>query len=269
MEWTMGKAQTRQVECKFCFKSTHMPASNPPFGTALVCEHCGSPLVGTLAASGAPLSTPPDRLRQASGFTGRCLINPACPWCSTINRAIVAPAAGAATPWHAQKEAGRPDGFWLAVACIECGREFFVEWDAVPLPAACAMCHGDLKTLKRSEKDPRFCTQCAPKLAHVHPRRKRVDPPGQAVEQALLVGFSRTPRETEVSRLRKLDKELGDAPLEGLMLSGDPPKEEIELTMIAAQVASTVGRRLLGHDVVLDRVTWQTWRNLLLVKVWK
>jgi len=265
----MSEPRTREVNCKICFRPTRMPIGNPPFGTALICSHCHSPLVGATTKAGAPLSAPPGLLRRLSGYSGRCLIHPRCPWCSQINYAIVAPAAGRSTPWHEQKEPGEAEAFCLTIPCAECGKEFYVQWDEPPLPPECSLCRRRIGRGERSTSDARFCKECGRRLSQVRPRRKGEPPLGAGVECVLLVGFSRTARDGQVKALLRSDRETQGVPLARLMLSGGVPKSPVESAVIAVQVAASAGRKTAGHDIDLAKVTYQPFQDLLLVKIWK
>jgi len=265
----MAKASTRQVTCKLCFKGTSVPTSNPPFGSHLICTNCHMPLVSTITREGAtPLSVSPEALRRVMGFSGRCLIHAFCPWCSEINYGIVAPAEGRSTPWCEQKEPQNPGSFSLKTDCVHCSKEFYVEWDEAPLPANCALCRLKMQPRERSSVDPRFCTGCAPKLSQVRARRKGDEPPGSELRCVFLAGFSRTPTEREVKALRSLDREIGRAPVAQLMLSGGVPGSRIETAMIAVDLAESAVPKAVGHKVDLKKVSYQFFRNMLLVKIW-
>lgn len=260
----MGKTRTRQANCVFCFKPTPIPVGNPPFGTALVCAHCRRPLVSRTTAAGTPLSIPADELRRTTGYSGRCLIHPCCPWCGAINYAIVAPAAGRATPWSAQKTRQQADAYALTVTCTECRKEFQVEWDQLPLPRECAMCRRPVRQRQRSELDARVCADCGRKIGRVRLLRRKDAPLGPGLRAVLLVGFSATPSAAHVRALHASDPKLRDAPLGTLMLSGGVPTSHVESAMIALKAAATLGR-----DADPGKVSYQPFHRLLLVKVWK
>ena len=169
----MARARTRKVTCKICFKETSVPTAAPAFGTHLVCESCQSPLVAVSREEGGFRSVPAEVLRRATGFTGRCLIHPFCPWCNEITYGVVAPAEGRSDPWFARKQPGESEGFSLETRCAHCGQEFRIEWDETPLQADCALCRRKMGPTDRSEADGRFCTQCGPKLSQVRMRSIR------------------------------------------------------------------------------------------------
>ena len=265
----MAKLNSRHATCKICFKTTSVPISNPPFGSHLVCEHCRTPLVGRLTAEGVPESVSPQELLRAMGFSGRCLMHPLCPWCGEINCAIVAPAEGRSNPWMTEKEALNTRAFSLRTDCLYCGKEFHIEWDEAPLAPNCALCRVKMRTSDRSGVDPRFCAKCAAKLSQVRARRKNDKPPGDAVEFVLFVGFSVTPKDRQIKTLRTLDKDIGDAPIAALMLSGGVPASLVETALITVNLIETAAPKAVGHKVSLKKVTYQGYRNLLIVKIWK
>ena len=52
-------------------------------------------------------------------------------------------------------------------------------------------------------------------------------------------------------------------------LPGPIPQTEEEMHAVVGALIMTKARRKLGHNVDLDKVTWQTADDLLVVKVWK
>jgi len=265
----MATPETRNATCKICFKETPVPTGNPPFGSHLICVNCLTPLVGVSAGdAGTPQSVAPELLRRHMGFTGRCLIHPFCPWCQDVNYGVVAPSEGRLTPWTAQKEPSSPKAFALKTACVHCDKEFYVEWDEAPLPADCALCRRKIRPIGRATLDPRFCADCGPKLTQVHERKRKTDPPGTALEYAFLVGFSRTPSSAWIKALQKRDPEIGEAPIAALMVSGGVPASPIEAAMITVDLATTVGRKAVQHEINLSKVSYQNFRSYLVIKLW-
>jgi hypothetical protein len=84
-----------------------------------------------------------------------------------------------------------------------------------------------------------------------------------------LVGFGRMPEQADVSSLGSSDKEVRGAHLHTSMLSGGIPKSAVEVGIITAEQVLHHGQARLGHEVDWGKVTYEGFRDLLVVKFWK
>jgi hypothetical protein len=125
------KPETKLTTCTVCHKQTPFPEQEAPWGTALICVNCHAPLIRPSDPDN-PLSTSPERLKMFYGLLERGLEHPQCPFCRKINYAIVFPAKGMTLGWYAITEPENPSGFRFKVVCVNCNKDFYVEWDEPP-----------------------------------------------------------------------------------------------------------------------------------------
>jgi hypothetical protein len=123
--------QTNHTICMVCHKQTPLPLQDAPWGTAVICINCHSPLIRPSDPEN-PLSTSPQRLMIFYGLINRGLEHPRCPFCQKINHAIVFPAKGMSLGWYTVIEPENPSGYRFMVVCIHCKKEFYIEWDENP-----------------------------------------------------------------------------------------------------------------------------------------
>ncbi|MFZ3150799.1 MAG: hypothetical protein WA116_03855 [Anaerolineaceae bacterium] len=121
---------TKLTTCMTCHKQTPFPESDVPWGTALICIHCHTPLIRPDLDN--PLPTSPERLNMFYGLLDRGLEHPRCPFCGKINYAIVFPAKGMKLAWYVVPESENPSGFRFKVVCVNCKKDFYIEWDESP-----------------------------------------------------------------------------------------------------------------------------------------
>lgn len=120
-----GRAELRT--CMSCHKKTPFPKDTPPCAIALICQHCGAPLM--------PVSPELDYVRpelvsRVFGYRNRGLLHVACPWCMKKNYAITAPANSVSGNYYAISEPQNPQAlFRMQVDCVHCKKEFWLEWD--------------------------------------------------------------------------------------------------------------------------------------------
>jgi hypothetical protein len=119
-----GRTQLRT--CMSCHKRTPFPIDTPPFGLALVCQHCRAPLISVDTESN---TVSPERLQKSFGYRNRCLVHAACPWCRKNNYAITAP-ANCRIGGLADRKPQNPNAvFRMQIDCVHCGTDFWMEWD--------------------------------------------------------------------------------------------------------------------------------------------
>jgi hypothetical protein len=123
--------ETVLTTCMECHQRTPLPTKDAPWGTALICENCHSPLIRPSDPDN-PLPTSPQRLIMFYGLINRGLEHPRCPFCGKINYAIVFPARGMSLSWYAVAKPENPSGFRFKVVCIHCNKDFYIEWDENP-----------------------------------------------------------------------------------------------------------------------------------------
>ena len=120
-----GRAELRT--CRSCCDKTPFPTDTPPCGIALICQHCGAPLM--------PVSSELDHVRpelvsRVFGYRNRCLLHAPCPWCRKTNYAITAPANCISGSYYVISEPQNPQAlFRIQVDCVHCNKEFWMEWD--------------------------------------------------------------------------------------------------------------------------------------------
>ncbi len=118
------------VTCIACRKPMPFVQKDAPLGSALICPHCHAPRLRYDSEN--PLSTPPSHCKIHFGMEGRGLEHPRCPYCKKINYAIVFPAKGMTLSWYTVTEPENPSGFRFKVVCVNCNKDFYVEWDENP-----------------------------------------------------------------------------------------------------------------------------------------
>lgn len=122
--------------CLACHNRTPVPVSNPPFGTPLRCIYCQTPLIRpSMLDEYSPLKTSAKLLEQVYGYSGRYLEHPRCPRCNTINYSIVFPERGQYIGWYSVREPEKPEAYRFTVSCVQCGKDFHIEWDENPIKA--------------------------------------------------------------------------------------------------------------------------------------
>jgi hypothetical protein len=125
--WNSPRTHTN---CIVCRAPIPFPQKDAPWGSALICPYCHAPRL--TYDKETPLPTSPINLKLNWGMEGRGLEHPRCPFCSQINFAIVFPANGMNLTWFSVAEPENPAGFTINVTCINCAKEFCVEWDENP-----------------------------------------------------------------------------------------------------------------------------------------
>jgi hypothetical protein len=130
-EMSMNESRATELTiCMACHKQTPLPEQDAPWGTALICVHCHTPLIRHDLDD--PLPTSPKRLEMFYGLRERGLEHPRCPSCRKINYAVVFPAKGMNLAWYAVEEPKNPSGFRFKVTCVHCSKDFYIEWDENP-----------------------------------------------------------------------------------------------------------------------------------------
>jgi hypothetical protein len=120
-----GRAELRA--CLSCHNETPFPTNTPPCGIALICQHCGVPL---MSISPALDFVRPELVNWQFGYMNRCLLHVPCPWCMKTNYAITAPANCAGRCYYAIVKPQNPAAiFRMQVDCVHCKKEFWMEWD--------------------------------------------------------------------------------------------------------------------------------------------
>ena len=126
MSQLAAEGRTKLRTCAACNELTSFPIDTPPCGIAIICEHCGAPLMRVNPESD---HVRPELVRAALGYQNRCLLNAACPWCGKRNNAITAP-ANCSSGGYADREPQNPHAiFRMQVDCVHCNEEFWMEWD--------------------------------------------------------------------------------------------------------------------------------------------
>ncbi len=88
------------------------------------------------------------------------------------------------------------------------------------------------------------------------------------MEHIFLVGFGRLPGSEDISALASSKLELAPR-LYTLMLTGSVPQITAEIGLITAEVVARNGEKKLGHEVDWGKVTYEGFRDLLLIKFWE
>lgn len=134
-QYTTGKPEsTNSVTCMACHKRTPVPASTPPFGTAIICVNCHNPLIRPSGQEvSSPLPTSATLLHGVYGYSGCYLDHPRCPRCRKLNYSIVFPEKGQFLGWYAVEKPENPQAFRITVKCLHCDKDFYVEWDENPI----------------------------------------------------------------------------------------------------------------------------------------
>ena len=142
--------------------------------------------------------------------------------------------------------------------------------EAVPMnekliQATCIVCGIQTEDSKYSRV---VCKDCLPKVVKLRYRMKLPQPPGVRVEYIFLVGFGRMPGQADVSALGSADREARAPHLHTSMLSGSMPQTEAEIGLITAELVGRDGQKRLGHEVDWEKVTYEGFQDLLLIKFW-
>lgn len=252
--------------CLVCHERTLLPQKDPPWGTALACMHCHAPLIGgSQPEEESPLSISAQTLEKTYGMTGRALEHPRCPFCGKINHAVVFPARGQSIAWYAVEDLPDPARFSFPVHCVHCDKDFHIDWDENPLRATCRICGIQTEDALYSLT---ICKDCVAKASKLRYRANLTQPPGSQVEYIFLVGFGRMPEGADVSALASAKIELAPR-LYTLMLTGSMPQITAEIGLITAEVVERNGQKKLGHEVDWGKVTYEGFRDLLLIKFWE
>jgi len=120
-----GRAELRT--CSSCHKQTPFPIDTPPCAIALICQHCGAPL---MSISPELDYVRPELVSQVFGYPNRGLLHVFCPWCKEKNYAITAPANCVSSNYYVISEPQNPQAlFRMQVDCVHCQKEFWLEWD--------------------------------------------------------------------------------------------------------------------------------------------
>jgi hypothetical protein len=119
-----GRAELRT--CTSCYKKTPFPTDTPPCAIALICQHCGAPLI---RVSPELDHVRPELVNRVFGYRNRGLLHVNCPWCNKKNYAITAPANSVSISHYVTKEPQNPQAlFRMQVDCVHCKKEFWLEW---------------------------------------------------------------------------------------------------------------------------------------------
>jgi hypothetical protein len=116
--------------CIACHKPIPFAQKDAPWGSAMICPHCHAPRLEYEKEN--PLPTSPRHCRIHFGMDGRGLEHPRCPYCNKLNYAIVFPAKGMNLAWFSVMEPENSAGYTIKVTCVNCAKEFYVEWDENP-----------------------------------------------------------------------------------------------------------------------------------------
>jgi hypothetical protein len=133
-----GKEETDQMSwttyCRSCHAKVILPRTTPPFGTALICSTCKTPLQRVHEdPPGCPVGWSPQQVQVTFGYHGCSIEHPRCPWCGKIAYAIVFPEQGREVAWSAVQEQENPmANYTIRVECPNCSRTFAIEWDGWP-----------------------------------------------------------------------------------------------------------------------------------------
>ena len=132
------KAETDQTSwatyCRSCHAKMILPRTTPPFGTALICPTCKTPVQSVHEdPPGCPVSWSPRQVQIIFGYQGCSIEHPRCPWCGKVAYAVVFPERGREVAWYAVQQQENPKAnYTIQVECPNCSRTFTVEWDGWP-----------------------------------------------------------------------------------------------------------------------------------------
>jgi len=119
-----GRAELRT--CMSCHKKTPFPTDTPPCAIALICQHCGAPLI---RVSPELDYVRPELVNRVFGYQNRGLLHANCPWCNKKNYAITTTANSLFINYYVCSEPQNPQAlFAMQVDCVHCNNEFWIEW---------------------------------------------------------------------------------------------------------------------------------------------
>jgi len=135
--------------------------------------------------------------------------------------------------------------------------------------ALCCFCGAPSQDLAEFRGDKSVCQNCGARLLRVHMRKRGDAPIGAGLEYVFLVGFDRVPGQTDVAALSSSDEEIWGAHLSTVSLSGLPPRDHAEAALMAVRIAREDGPRKTGHEIDWGNATYELFRGMLVVKLWK
>lgn len=122
----------RSIVCPACARANTVPRTRPPFGTAVICDHCKASLVRVADPNRRPYS-PPREVALFLGYEACSLLHARCPHCRAVNYSVVVPENGHSVSfyWNRQQENANA-AFVVNVSCPHCQQPFVIAWDDDP-----------------------------------------------------------------------------------------------------------------------------------------